>query len=184
VTIKIDKTGPTAALAIIAGTLGSNGWYTSDVTIQSSGTDTISGPVTCTANQSQTMDTTGAVFNGSCTNDAGLTTSASPLTIKVDKTGPTAILTVYAGTAGNNGWYTSDVTIQTAGTDSASIPSLAQVNQFQTTETAGTVFNGSCTNNAGLTTNATPLTINLDKTNPVISFVNSTPPAKCKWVEQ
>ena len=42
--------------------------------------------------------------------------------------------------------------------------------QYQTTETAGSVFNGSCTNNAGLTTTPPPLTIKLDKTPPTVSF--------------
>jgi len=181
VTVKIDKTGPTATLTVIAGTLGSNGWYTSGVTIQTSGTDLISTPVTCTANQFQTTDTAGTVFNGSCTNNAGLTTLATPLTIKLDKTGPTATLTVIAGTAGNNGWYTSDVTVQTSGTDPTSSPVICTANQFQISETAGTVFNGSCTNNAGQTTNAAPLTIKLDKTNPVIAFVSRTPPNVNGW---
>ncbi len=165
VTIKIDKTAPSATLAISAGTLGSNGWYTSDVTVQTSGTESLSTPLVCTGNQFQTTDTAGTVFNGSCTNNAGLTTNATPLTVKLDKTGPTAVLSVTAGTAGANGWYTSDVTVHTSGTD-LSNPVICSADQFQTTETAGAVFNGSCTNNAGLTTNTAPLTVKLDKTGP------------------
>ncbi len=165
-TVKLDKTGPSAALAVTAGTLGANGWYTSDVTVDTDGTDSISSPVTCTADQSQTTETAGQVFNGSCTNDAGLTTNAAPLTVKLDKTGPSAALAVTAGTLGDNGWYTSDVTVDTDGTDSISSPVTCTADQSQTTETAGQVFNGSCTNDAGLTTNAAPLTVKLDKTGP------------------
>jgi hypothetical protein len=166
VTIKIDTTGPTAALAVTAGTLGSNGWYTSDVTVSTSGSDSISSPVVCTANQFQTTDTAGATFNGSCTNAAGLSTNAAPLTVKLDKTGPSAILAVTAGTAGTNGWYTSDLTISTSGSDSISGPVSCSADQYRTTETAGAIFNGSCTNAAGLTTNAAPLSVKLDKTGP------------------
>ena len=43
------------------GTLGATGWYTSDVTVRTSGADDLSGPVTCTADQHQTNDTAGAV---------------------------------------------------------------------------------------------------------------------------
>ena len=167
---KYDATGPSANLAVTAGTEGSNGWYTSDVTVSTSGTDLISNPTTCTANQLQTAETAGQVFNGSCTNDAGLTTNAAPLTVKLDKTGPTAALAVTVGTAGSNGWYTSDVTVSTSGTDLISNPTTCTANQLQTAETAGQVFNGSCTNDAGLTTNAAPLTVKLDKTGPTAAL--------------
>ncbi len=170
VTIKIDKTGPSAALLVTAGTAGTNGWYTSDVTVDTDGTDSISSPVTCTADQFQTSETTGAVFNGSCTNDAGLTTNAAPLTVKLDKTGPSATLSVTAGTLGTNGWYTSGVTVHTSGSDAVSDNVICTADQQQTTETTGTEFNGSCTNDAGLTTNAAPLTVKLDKTGPTAAL--------------
>ena len=163
---KIDKTGPSATLAVTAGTLGTNGWYTSDVTVHTSGSDTISDNVICTADQFQITETTGHVFNGQCTNDAGLSTGATPLTIKLDKTGPSATLAVTVGTLGSNGWYTSDVTVSTTGTDSISSPVTCSDDQYQTSETTGTDFNGHCTNDAGLTTNAAPLTVKLDKTGP------------------
>jgi hypothetical protein len=174
-TIKLDKTGPSAILAVTVGTLGSNGWYTSDVTVSTSGTDTISSPVTCTADQYQTSETTGTIFNGACTNDAGLSTDATPLTVKLDKTGPSAALAVTAGTLGSNGWYTSDVTIHTSGTDSISSPVTCTADQFQTAETTGTAFNGACTNDAGLTTNAASLTVKLDENAPVTSLTIGTP---------
>jgi len=166
-TVKLDKTGPSAALAVTAGTLGLNGWYTSDVTVGTSGSDSISSPVTCAANQYQTTETTGTVFNGACTNDAGLSTNAAPLTVKLDKTGPSAALAVTAGTLGLNGWYTSDVTISTSGIDAISDSVICTADQSQTTETTGTIFNGKCTNNAGLSTAATLLIVKLDKNAPV-----------------
>jgi hypothetical protein len=169
-TIKIDKTGPTATLGVSAGTAGTNGWYTSDVTVQTSGDDSISGPVTCTGDQQKTEETTGVIVNGSCTNNAGLSTDATALTIKIDKTGPTATLGVSAGTAGTNGWYTSDVTVHASGDDSISGPVTCTADQTQTAETIGTTFNGSCTNNAGLVTNATALTIKIDKTGPTATL--------------
>jgi hypothetical protein len=110
------------------------------------------------------------VFNGSCTNNAGLTGNAPSLTVKLDKTPPSAALAVTAGTPGTNGWYTSDVTVGTSGTDTISSPVVCTALQYQTTETAGAVFNGSCTNNAGLSANAAALTVKLDKTVPTVTF--------------
>ena len=163
---KYDDSAPSASLTVTAGTSGANGWYTSAVTVSTSGTDATSAPVTCTADQFQTTETAGAAFAGSCTNDAGLSTNAAPLTVKLDKTAPSAALAVTAGTSGTNGWYTSNVTVSTSGSDSISEPTICTGDQFQTTETAGSPFNGSCTNDAGLTTSATTLTVKLDKSKP------------------
>jgi hypothetical protein len=165
VTIKRDASGPLAAVGVTAGTAGANGWYTSDVTISTSGSDSISGPVSCTADQPQTSETNGTEFNGSCTNQAGLSTDAAPLTVKLDESGPSANLAA-TGDQGNNGWYIGDVTVSTSGSDSISGPTTCTANQSQTTDTTGTVFNGSCTNNAGLITNADPLTVKRDATAP------------------
>jgi hypothetical protein len=169
VTIKIDKTAPSAALAVTAGTAGLDGWYTGNVTVSTAGSDSISSPVVCTADQSQTTETTGSEFNGSCINDAGLTTNAAPLTVKLDKTGPSANLSA-SGTSGDNGWFVDDVTISASGSDAVSGNVTCSADQSQTTETAGAVFNGSCTNGAGLSTNAAPLTVKLDKTGPSASL--------------
>jgi hypothetical protein len=170
-----DGSAPTGvALSVTAGTAGANGWYTSDVTVSTTGTDTVSG-VTCTADQFQTTETGGTVFNGSCTNGAGLMTNAAPLTVKLDKTGPSAALSA-AGTLGSNGWYTSDVTVSTSGSDSISNPTTCTADQSQTTDTTSATFNGSCTNDAGLSTNAASLTIKRDATpptTPVISGVTN-----------
>src|SRR5204863_319568 len=100
---KLDKSAPSANLSA-AGTSGSNGWYTSNVTVSTTGADDISGPTICTSDQFQTAETTGVTFNGACTNNAGLTAYASPVSVKLDKTGPTAALSVTAGTPGANDW--------------------------------------------------------------------------------
>jgi hypothetical protein len=167
-----DDTAPTAALSVTAGTAGANGWYTSNVTVSTSGADSVSG-VTCSNDQDQTTETAGAEFNGSCTNGAGLTTNAAPLTVKLDKTGPSASLSA-AGTLGDNNWYTSNVTISTSGSDSISDPTTCTATQSQTTDTASATFNGSCTNNAGLSTAAAPLTITRDATAPVVTVTGVT----------
>lgn len=164
-TVKIDKTNPTASLAP-SGTLGAGGWYTSDVTVATNGADNVSAPVACTPDQSFSTDTTGTQVSGSCTNDAGLKENAAPVTIKIDQTGPSASLSVVSGTAGANGWYTSNVVVQATGADGTSGITSCTAATSLDSETAGTLVTGSCTNGAGLTTNAAPVTIRIDKTAP------------------
>ncbi len=167
---KIDLTDPSATLTA-SGTQGANGWFIGDVTVSTSGADLVSGPVSCTADRSQTTETTGEVFNGSCTNQAGLVGNAAPITVKLDKTAPSATLTA-SGTQGANGWFIGDVTVSTSGADLVSGPVSCTADRSQTTETPGEVFNGSCTNQAGLVGNAAPITVKLDKTNPSVAITS------------
>lgn len=118
--IDIDETGPSALLAVTAGTLGDNGWYRSNVTVGTSGSDDLSGPPTCTADQFLNVDSTGTEFTGSCTNLAGLTTVADPITVKRDTVAPTISAGSPSGTTGANGWYTSAVTSPFTATDTTS----------------------------------------------------------------
>ena len=171
VKLKIDKTAPTAVLTP-SGTAGANGWFTSDVTVKTTGTDDISGPVVCSPDQTLTSETAGTAVNGSCTNQAGLSTDASPISVKIDKTAPAATLTP-SGTAGANGWFTSDVTVKTTGTDDISGPVSCSPDQTLTSETAGTAVNGSCTNQAGLSTDASPISVKIDKTAPAATLTPS-----------
>jgi hypothetical protein len=93
-TIRIDTTGPTAVATVSAGTPGANGWYTSNVTVHTTGGDSISGPVTCDPDQQQTSETTGKSFTGTCTNAAGLSTvSVAEMTRRATR----AVLDVVAG---------------------------------------------------------------------------------------
>jgi hypothetical protein len=172
--VRIDHTAPSATLVIIGGTVGTNGWFTSDVTVSMTGSDDVSGPPTCTADQVVASDTTGTVITGSCTNDAGLTTDATPITVKLDETGPSATITP-SGTGGANGWYTGDVAVATTGSDDISDPVSCTAIQVLSTETTGTTLHGSCTNDAGLTTDAASVLVKVDKTNPTASLsVNGT----------
>jgi large repetitive protein len=168
-TIRIDHSAPSATLVVTGGTVGANGWFTSDVTVATTGSDDVSGPVTCTVDQVVASDTSGTVVTGSCTNGAGLTTAANPLTVKLDETGPSATTTP-SGTVGDNGWYTSDVTVSTTGSDDISGPVSCTATQILSTETTGTTLQGSCTNDAGLTTDSAPVIVKVDKTNPTTAL--------------
>ncbi len=164
VSLKIDMTAPDATLAP-SGAPGANGWFVDDVTVATNGSDNISGPANCTADQVISTETASQVVNGSCTNQAGLTGNAVPITVKLDKTGPTAVLTP-SGILGSNGWYSSDVIVSAAGADGISGPVTCTADVILSDDTAGSTVNGSCTNQAGLSTDASAVTVKLDQTDP------------------
>ena len=89
-TYKLDKTAPIAGTANIIGTLGSNGWYTSDVTINVvNGSDDLSGHLSTTSNiTSITSNTIGQTVIITTTDLAG-NTSNKEYIVKVDKNSPT-----------------------------------------------------------------------------------------------
>ena len=156
----------------MTGTLGNNGWHVSDATVSWTVDDPESAIVSSTGCDTVIVisDTSGDTFT--CTAESAGGTASQSVTVKLDKTGPSAALAVTAGTLGSNGWHTSDVTISTTGTDSVSGPVTCAADQFQTAETIGFVFNGSCANDAGLVTNAASLTVKLDKTAPTIAITS------------
>ncbi|MBX7112182.1 MAG: hypothetical protein K1X87_10120, partial [Dehalococcoidia bacterium] len=170
--IKVDKTAPTTTLNVV-GTLGSNGWYTSNVTVTPVGNDGLSGIDTCQAPQLLNTETTGTLVTLSCTDKAGNTTSAST-TIKIDLSAPSASMTVILGTVGLNGWYRSPVLVAATGTDSISGPvDCTPALQNLGSETAGTTLFATCTNQAGISAPPASITIKIDWTAPTVTLTTS-----------
>ena len=89
-TYNLDKTAPTAGTAIFSGTVGSNSWYTTNVTVNRvNGSDALSGHASTTSNISSiTSNTTGTTVTITTTDLAGNTATRN-YTIKVDKNAPT-----------------------------------------------------------------------------------------------
>ncbi|HLO32203.1 MAG TPA: HYR domain-containing protein [Anaerolineales bacterium] len=183
VTTTFDNTPPTITFTNRTGTAGTNGWYTSNVTVNWSCTDNAGGSGVLSATVSQTISSEGASQSatGTCTDKAGNTASNTQSGIKIDKTAPTAVMQITGGTSGSNGWYTSNVTVHTNGTDAVSGIASCTGDQSQTAETAGTAFTGSCTDNAGLSSAPAQITVKLDKTNPAVAFSNRTSPNGNGW---
>jgi len=89
VVIKIADITPPIITPQITGTLGSNGWYRSAVTVNWNVFDVESGIASSTkcTPTNLTADTAGVTVTCSATNGVGLVTSV-PITIKIDKTPP------------------------------------------------------------------------------------------------
>ena len=148
--MKRDASPPTAHL-VVTGTEGANGWYTSNVTVTVEGDDPTSG-ATCTG---------GAVLTDGDSGHRGHRLAAP--TVPVWRPTPTrsrSRSTRRAPTAstgrheraplGDNGWYTSDVTVATSGDDSVSGPVTCTPTSTRPPRPTGTPFTGTCTNAAGL----------------------------------
>ena len=96
-TYNLDKTAPTAGTATFTGTLGSNNWYTTDVTVNvENGSDSLSGHSSTTSNiTSITSNIANQTITIITTDKAG-NSSTRNYNIKVDKNAPT--LTAKSGT--------------------------------------------------------------------------------------
>ena len=183
-TFKLDLTGPTATLSANPATPdGDNGWYHSDVTITTTGSDSVSDPTSCTGSQSQTTDTTttGHVFTGLCTNDAGLTTSASTLTVKRDATKPTISYSVSpASPDGTNGWYKSAPTVTficgdaTSGIYSCVADGESTASKTLGESTAAQSVSGTATDYAGNSNTDAVTGLKVDLSNPTNVAFSST----------
>ena len=119
VTVKVDNTGPTIVAPSVAGTLGTNGWYTSNVAVTwpTQATDAYSG-IASTSGCGTTnviADTAGQVVTCSATDNAG-NTAPSTVTIKRDATIPSvATLNAQPATINNGDALTGTGTDVTSG---------------------------------------------------------------------
>ncbi len=149
-----DGTPPVIAAPSITGTLGSSGWYTSDVTVEWTATDAESLVTLSGCSVSVTSDTPGNTFTCTATSAGGSSTAS--ITIKRDASAPTVTANL-SGTAGNNGWFVSNVGVSF--TVTANGPSLLgpSTGCSSSTVTADGQFSYTCSaeSGAGLSSSAT-----------------------------
>jgi hypothetical protein len=168
-----DSTPPVIT-ANVSGTLGANGWYTSDVTVSWSVTDpdsSISSTTGCTTTTIST-DTGGQTLTCSAKSAGG--TASKSVTIKRDATAPT--LTATPSPAANpNGYNNSPVDVSYACSDATSgLADPCPATDSATTD--GThVFSHTIHDKAGNSASVST-TVNLDATKPSISG-SAAPPA-------
>ncbi len=134
-TVRVDTTPPTANASLPAPN-GQNGWYVSPVTVTAQGSDAASGIAsrevrlgsgTWQAN-SLAVSTDGThTVTVRTTDNAGLTNTAT-VNVPYDATPPVISGLDVSGTAGNNGWYRSNVDVAGLAADATSGIALVQVN--------------------------------------------------------
>src|SRR5207247_1911434 len=120
--LKYASTPPVAGSASPARPPDVNGWYNHQVTVNWSGSDATSGPVSCTSLSYNGPDGSSVAPGGTCTDQAGNT--STPLTlpspIQFDATAPTEIGAAPARGPDHNGWYSKPVAIGWSGRDATS----------------------------------------------------------------
>ncbi|MDQ3489756.1 MAG: PxKF domain-containing protein [Acidobacteriota bacterium] len=168
----LDPTPPVVT-SNISGTLGNNGWYTSNIgvswTVADDGSE-VSSQDGCDE-QNVTADTAGVTFTCSATSGGG--TTSESVTVKRDSAAP-AISLVSRTAANSNGWNNGSVEVQWGCSDALSGVMSSGVSQIVATEGQNQNSIGTCEDNAGHTASDTQSGIKIDKTAPNISFVSRT----------
>jgi fibronectin type 3 domain-containing protein len=167
VTITATFDGAPVITPQMSGTLGTNGWYTGNVTLTWSVTDSL-GTVSSTNGCGPvgvTSDTTGQTYTCSATGLGG--SSSQSVTIKRDATPPVASATPTPMPNGN-GWNKTSVVVGFSGTDAISGIASCSSSVTLSAQGAHQSASGTCTDNAGNTSaTVTASNINIDETPPV-----------------
>ncbi|MGZ4139916.1 MAG: PxKF domain-containing protein [Actinomycetota bacterium] len=119
-----DRTPPTISCAAPSGTLGSNGWYVTEVAVTCTASDSGSG-LADPSQASFTLETTGdgLVSTPSMVvkDNAGNEATAGPFgPFSIDTVAPSVSCGPGTGTPGSFGWYTSKVSVACAASDPTS----------------------------------------------------------------
>lgn len=165
--INCDTTAPVITPSVL-GTLGDNGWYTSDVDVSWAVTDpesAISSSSGCGPTNIIT-DTPGQTLTCSATSAGG--TNSQSVTIKRDATVPT-ISGSRSPEPNGNGWNNSNVTVSFSCGDSLSDIASCGPNQTLTSDGATQSATGTAVDNAGNSASTTVGGIKIDKTPPSVS---------------
>ena len=177
--LKVDATPPSTSVAATTAP-NSAGWYRTPVTLQWSATDATSGIASCSPQLTYSSpDTTGTSKSGSCTDDAG-NTSAAALTIHYDSTPPTTLGTP-SPAPNSKGWLRSPVTVAWSGSDTTSgVASCSAQSGYNGPDTAGATLGGSCTDNAGNSSNGSYM-VKYDTHPPATTAAPTTAPNPAGW---
>ena len=168
VALDIDKTLPiinsTATPAANA-----NGWNNSDVIVDFTCSDNLSGIASCSPAQTVIAEGANQLITGTAVDVAG-NSANSVVTLNIDKTVPTITASV-SPAANATGWHRGDVTVSFTCSDTlsgvATCPTPVNVNS----EGAGQVISGTAVDKAGNQA-TTSVTLNIDKTAPTLSVVS------------
>jgi len=159
-----DATPPVVTPSV-TGTLGDNGWYTSNIEVSWTVVDEES-PATTDGCDTVTVseDTAGRTFTCTATSAGGTTTES--VTVKRDATKPT--ITASRTAANEQGWNNGDVVVEYTCSDELSGVASCSSDETLSGEGAGQSSTGTAVDQAGNTASATVSDINIDLTAPVV----------------
>ena len=166
-TVLGDPTPPVVTPQIF-GTLGANGWYTTNVTINWSVVDPESVILSTSGCDAVTLtaETLGTKLTCSATSDGGETVVSK--TFKLDKTAPT-VTAAPARAPDANGWYNHALSVSFSGSDPMSgLASCVAPKTYAGPDTASASVGGTCSDNAG-NVGAASLGLKYDATAPQVT---------------
>jgi hypothetical protein len=144
---------PPVITVSISGTLGLNGWYRSNVTVNWTVTGETSSEGCDT--RTLTVDTPQTRITCTAVNDADATSASQTVTIKLDKTAP-GVSTALERAPDANGWYNHPFTVSWNATDGTSGVGPCSSVRYAGPDSsaAGVTVTSSCSDIAGNVTNA------------------------------
>ncbi|HEY2938287.1 MAG TPA: hypothetical protein VGJ27_00595 [Gaiellaceae bacterium] len=147
-TLKVDADPPTGVSPGPSRSADSNGWYNHSLTIAWSGSDATSGIASCTSAGYSGPDSASVTRSGSCTDNAGNTSTLVSFGFKYDATAPGVAVAADRGPDAN-GWYNHPFSITWSGSDTMSGIAGCSSLGYSGPDTGGAAPNGSCTDKAG-----------------------------------
>jgi hypothetical protein len=153
------------------GTLGSNGWYTSNVTLNWTYTDPESVITSTSGCETVTFSADSPGISRTCTAISDGGTAAITKTVKLDKTPPATSGTPARGPDAN-GWYNRPVGITFSGADATSLVASCSSAGYGGPDNPAVVMGGTCVDNAGNVATAA-VSFKYDATAPTLFAVTS-----------
>jgi hypothetical protein len=172
---------PPVVTPLLFGTLGNNGWYVTNVTLNWRVEDPESQILETQGCDARTLvnDTVGTQFTCYARSDGGETTVT--ITIRLDKTAP-AVTATPARAPDSNGWYNHSLAVSFSGTDGTSgIESCVPPQTYSGPDSQNASVSGSCRDRAGNTT-VRAFALSYDATAPQVTGATpSRSPDRAGW---
>jgi hypothetical protein len=168
-----SDTTPPEVTPLLYGTLGTNGWYVTNVTINWVVQDPESPILESDGCNARTLvaDTVGTSFTCYARSEGGATQKT--VTIRRDATPPT-VTAVPARPPDANGWYRSALTVIFSGSDATSAIASCTQATYAGPDSPNTSVSGSCRDNAGNQT-AASYALKYDATPPALGALSVKP---------
>jgi hypothetical protein len=169
---------PTVSFTL-TGTAGTNGWFTSDVTIHWTVTEPLSVTSSSGCEPGQLVTTEGETSH-TCTVNFSGGSSSSTATPKIDKTAPVAVGAALARAPDSNGWFNHPVAAVFSGQDGVSGLASCSSATYAGVDTATATLSGACTDVAGNSSGAS-IGFKYDATAPAVTVAPDRKPDAKGW---